>query len=479
MTNKNVNNSTINNSTNASSPTSNPHKPQPDHENKMGTMPVNKLLLTMAIPMIISMLVQALYNIIDSIWVSNINQDALTAISLAFPMQNLMISLGVGTGVGVNALLSKSLGEKNQKMVNQTMGNGLFLSLLSGIFCMLLAVFASRLFFSMQTDIEPIINYGAEYLFICMFFCIPAFGQIYFERLLVSTGKTLYSMITQMSGAVLNIVLDPILIFGYGPAPELGMKGAAIATVTAQFCAMLLAVHFNLKHNREIQFASLRSFRPNLNIIKRIYMVALPSIIMMSITSVMIFGFNKILMGFTDAAATVLGIYFKLQSFVFMPIFGLNNGMVPIIAYNYGARKPERMVRTIQVSVFFAICIMIIGMGIFNVFTKELLLIFNATDEVLQIGIPALRTISLSFLLASFCIVVGSVFQALENGLLSMLISVCRQLLVLLPCAYLLAQIGSLNVVWFAFPIAEIISLLLSSIGMLYIYRTKIKPLYN
>ncbi len=454
-------------------------KTKNNNENKMGNMPVNRLLLSMAIPMIISMMVQALYNIIDSIWVSNINQDALTAISLAFPMQNLMISIGVGTGVGVNALLSKSLGEKNHKMVNQTMGNGLFLSVLSGVFCMLIALVASRTFFTVQTDIVPIIDYGSEYLFICMFFCIPAFGQIFFERLLVSTGKTLYSMITQMSGAVLNIVLDPILIFGYGPAPELGMKGAAIATVTAQFCAMLLAIFFNLKYNHEIHFSSLHNFHPNWNIIKRIYMVALPSIIMMSITSIMIFGFNKILMGFTDAAATVLGIYFKLQSFVFMPIFGLNNGMVPIIAYNYGARKPERMVRTIRLSIVYAIGIMIVGMSIFNIFPKELLLIFNATEEVLEIGIPALRIISLSFLLAGFCIVVGSVFQALENGLLSMLISVCRQLLVLLPCAYLLAQIGNLNIVWFAFPIAEIISLLLSSIGMLYIYRLKIKPLKN
>lgn len=454
-------------------------KTKNNNENKMGNMPVNRLLLSMAIPMIISMMVQALYNIIDSIWVSNINQDALTAISLAFPMQNLMISIGVGTGVGVNALLSKSLGEKNHKMVNQTMRNGLFLSVLSGVFCMLIALVASRTFFTVQTDIVPIIDYGSEYLFICMFFCIPAFGQIFFERLLVSTGKTLYSMITQMSGAVLNIVLDPILIFGYGPAPELGMKGAAIATVTAQFCAMLLAIFFNLKYNHEIHFSSLHNFHPNWNIIKRIYMVALPSIIMMSITSIMIFGFNKILMGFTDAAATVLGIYFKLQSFVFMPIFGLNNGMVPIIAYNYGARKPERMVRTIRLSIVYAIGIMIVGMSIFNIFPKELLLIFNATEEVLEIGIPALRIISLSFLLAGFCIVVGSVFQALENGLLSMLISVCRQLLVLLPCAYLLAQIGNLNIVWFAFPIAEIISLLLSSIGMLYIYRLKIKPLKN
>lgn len=454
-------------------------KTKNNNENKMGNMPVNRLLLSMAIPMIISMMVQALYNIIDSIWVSNINQDALTAISLAFPMQNLMISIGVGTGVGVNALLSKSLGEKNHKMVNQTMGNGLFLSVLSGMFCMLIALVASRTFFTVQTDIVPIIDYGSEYLFICMFFCIPAFGQIFFERLLVSTGKTLYSMITQMSGAVLNIVLDPILIFGYGPAPELGMKGAAIATVTAQFCAMLLAIFFNLKYNHEIHFSSLHNFHPNWNIIKRIYMVALPSIIMMSITSIMIFGFNKILMGFTDAAATVLGIYFKLQSFVFMPIFGLNNGMVPIIAYNYGARKPERMVRTIRLSIVYAIGIMIVGMSIFNIFPKELLLIFNATEEVLEIGIPALRIISLSFLLAGFCIVVGSVFQALENGLLSMLISVCRQLLVLLPCAYLLAQIDNLNIVWFAFPIAEIISLLLSYIGMLYIYRLKIKPLKN
>lgn len=448
-------------------------------ENKMGIMPINKLLLSMAIPMIISMLVQALYNIVDSIWVSHINQDALTAISLAFPMQNLMMSIAIGTGVGINALLSKSLGEKNQNMVNQTAGNGVFLAFISALCCMAIALVCTRFFFTCQTDIKPIIEYGCDYLFICMFFCIPVFGQITFERLLVSTGKTFYSMITQTIGALLNIILDPILIFGWGFAPELGIKGAAIATVTAQCTAMLLAIFFNLKINKDIQFHALRRFRPNLSIIKRIYSVGLPSIIMTSIVSVMTFGFNRILLTFTDSAVTVLGIYFKLQSFVFMPVFGLNNGMVPIVSYNYGAQKPDRMIGTIKLSILYAVGIMCIGLAVFHLATQELLLLFKAEPDVLSIGIPALKIISLSFVMAGFGIVSSSVFQALEYGLFSMLISLCRQLVVLLPCAYILAQFGILNLVWFAFPIAEIISLLLSAAGMVYVYRKKIKPLFQ
>lgn len=448
-------------------------------ENKMGVMPVNKLLLTMSIPMIISMLVQAMYNIVDSVWVSYINQDALTAVGLAFPMQNLMMALAIGTGVGMNALLSKSLGEKNQQLVNQTAANGIFVQCICALVSMLLAVLGIRLFFEMQTDIPHIIEYGCDYLFVCMFFCLPLYGQITFERLLLSTGKTVYSMTTQAFGAVLNIILDPLMIFGVGPFPEMGIRGAAIATVTAQFCAMLLAIYFNLKVNKEIQFSEMKGFRPNGHIIRRIYAVGLPSIIMSSIGSVMTFGLNKILLSFTDTAVAAFNIYFKLQSFFFMPVFGLNNGMVPIISYNYGAQKPERLVKTIKLSITYAVGIMTCGFLVMQLIPTQLLQIFQASPELIEVGVPMLRIISIHFLMAGFCIIAGSVFQALDNPLLSMGISLCRQLIVLLPSAYLLSLTGILNNVWLAFVIAEGFSLTLSVLAMIKVYRQIIKPMYE
>lgn len=453
-------------------------KQQPQ-ENKMGVLPVNKLLLTMSIPMIISMLVQALYNIVDSVWVSYINQDALTAVGLAFPMQNLMMSVAIGTGVGMNALLSKSLGEKNQTLINHTAANGVFIELISALVFMALSFVIIQPFFMLQKTSNIIMEYGTSYLFICMFVCLPVFGQVTFERLLLSTGKTVYSMITQALGAVLNIILDPMLIFGIGPFPELGIRGAAVATVTAQFCAMLLAIYFNLRVNKEIQFSAFASFRPNSGIIKRIYAVGLPSIIMTSVSSVMTFGLNKILISFTDTAVAAFNIYFKLQSFVFMPVFGLNNGMVPIIAYNYGARKPERVIKTIKLSICYAVSIMLLGLLILQTCPTLLLHIFNATPELIEIGVPMLRIISLHFIFAGFDIICGSVFQALEQGFLSMLISLCRQLLVLLPCAYLLSLTGILNYVWLAFLIAELCSLTLTVLALFKVYREKIKPLYQ
>ncbi len=447
-------------------------------ENKMGVMPVNKLLLTMSIPMIISMLVQALYNIVDSVWVSYINQDALTAVGLAFPMQNLMMALAIGTGVGMNALLSKSLGEGNQRLVNQTAGNGIFVELVSALICMVLAPVCIKPFFAMQTDIPIIIEYGCDYLFVCMFVCLPLFGQVTFERLLLSTGKTVYSMTTQAFGAVLNIILDPLLIFGVGPFPELGIRGAAVATVFAQFCAMLLAIFFNIKVNKEIQFSKLKGFRPDMHIIKRIYAVGLPSIIMSSIGSVMTFALNKILISFTSAAVAAFNIYFKLQSFFFMPVIGLNNGMVPIISYNYGAKKPDRLVKTIKLSVMYAVSIMFCGLLVMQLLPTQLLQIFRADEELIAIGVPMLRIISIHFVLAGFCIIASSVFQALDNPLFSMGISLCRQIFVLIPSAYLLSLTGVLNNVWFAFLIAEAFSLTLSSLAMTVVYRRIIKPLY-
>ncbi len=446
-------------------------------ENKMGVLPINKLLLTMSIPMIISMLVQALYNIVDSVWVSYINQDALTAVGLAFPIQQLMMSVAIGTGVGINALLSKSLGEKNQQLVNRTAANGLFLEFVSALAFMALSLLIIKPFFMIQKTSDIIFDYGTSYLFICMFISLPVFGQVAFERLLLSTGKTVFSMITQAFGAVLNIVLDPLLIFGVGPFPELGIRGAAIATVTAQFCAMLLALYFNLSVNKEIQFNTFAGQKPSLLIIKRIYAVGLPSIIMTSVGSVMTFCLNKILLSFTDTAVAAFNVYFKLQSFVFMPVFGLNNGMVPIIAYNYGARKPDRVIKTIKFSICYAVSIMVLGLLVLQIFPVQLLAIFNASDELIAIGVPMLRIISLHFIFAGFCIICGSVFQALENSFLSMIISLCRQLLVLLPAAFLLSLTGVLNYVWFAFLIAELCSLALTTLALIKVYRSKIRPM--
>lgn len=445
-------------------------------ENKMGTMPIPKLLISMALPMIISMLVQALYNVVDSIFVAKISENALTAVSLAFPIQNLMIALSSGTAVGVNALLSKSLGEKDFKQVNAAAINGIFLAFLSFVAFLIFGLVGSHMFFSTQTGIAEIIESGTDYLTICSVFSFGIFGQMMFERLLQSTGKTFYTMITQGTGAIINIILDPILIFGLLGFPALGVAGAAIATVFGQIVAMILAIIFNLKHNHEISFA-FKKFRPSGHIIKRIYIVGIPSIIMMSIGSVMTYGMNQILMVFSSTAAAVLGVYFKLQSFVFMPVFGLNNGMIPIVSYNYGACHKDRIMKTIRLSICLAISIMILGLIVVQCIPGPLLMMFNASEDMLAIGIPALRTITLSFIFAGFCIIVGTVFQALGNGVLSMIVSIARQLVVLLPVAYLLSRVGGLNAVWWAFPIAELVSVILSTIFMKHIYDKIIKPL--
>ena len=445
-------------------------------ENKMGTMPVSKLLFTMSLPMMISMLVQALYNIIDSIFVAQISEAALTAVSLAFPIQNLMIAVSAGTCVGVNALLSRSLGEGRRDAANLTAVNGVFLSLLSYLAFAFLGLFFSRIYFSSQTSNPEIIEMGIEYLTICTVLGFGIFGEMMFERLLQSTGRTIYNMYSQGAGAIINIILDPILIFGLFGAPEMGIQGAALATVIGQIIAMILAYLFNKKKNTDIEL-SFRGFRPHGHTIRTIYEVGVPSMIMQSISSIMLLGMNKILIAFSETAVSVLGVYFKLQSFIFMPIFGLNNGMIPIIAYNYGAQKKHRIIHTIKLSIISAVSIMLIGLIIFQIFPRELLLMFNASEHMLEVGIPALRTISLSFLFAGYCIITGSVFQALGNGVYSLIISVARQLLCILPLAYIFSHVWGLHAVWFAFPMAEIISTLLISILFKRIYNKKIKVL--
>lgn len=445
-------------------------------ENKMGVMPVNRLLITMSVPMIISMLVQALYNIVDSMFVAQISENALTAISLAFPVQNLMIAVGMGTGVGINALLSKSLGEKNFERADKTANNAIFLALISFIVFAVLGAVFSKTFFKIQTNVPEIIDYGNDYLTICLVFSFGIFFQVILEKLLQSTGKTIYSMITQSLGAITNIILDPILIFGYFGFPKMGIKGAAIATVIGQILAAFLALYFNLRKNNEIHI-SIRNFRPDLNIIKRIYSIGVPSIIMASIGSVMTFGMNKILITFSTTATAVFGVYFKLQSFVFMPVFGLNNGMVPIIAFNYGARKPDRMLKTLKLSIIYAVSIMLIGFIIFQIFPDKLIMLFKPSPEMLNIGATALRIISLHFIIAGFSIISSSLFQALSHGMLSLIISLVRQLIVLLPVSFLFSLTGQLNLIWLSFPIAETVSGTLCFIFLRYIYKKEIKSL--
>lgn len=444
---------------------------QTPQENKMGVMPVNRLLISMSLPMMISMLVQALYNIVDSIFVSRINEYALRAVSLAFPIQSLMIAVSVGTAVGINAFLSRTLGEREYEKANTIAVNGIFIELVSYVVFALVGIFVSRPFFASQTAIAEVREYGTVYLTICCTAGVGIFMQTAFERLLQSTGKTMYAMVTQGTGAIINLIMDPILIFGAFGIPAMGVAGAAAATVLGQMAAAVLAIVFNLKFNREIHL-SFRGFKPDGGLIANIYKVGIPSIVMQAIGSVMTYGMNLILEAF-GAAQTVFGIYFKLQSFIFMPIFGLNNGMVPIIAYNFGAGSRERVVKTMKSSIMYAVCIMLAGLAVMELFPAQLIGLFDAeaASELLVIGIPALRTICLSFCFAGFCIVVGSVFQALGNGVYSMIVSIARQLCVLLPVAWLFSLSGSVNLIWWAFPIAELVSLGMSTFFLLRIHK--------
>ena len=450
--------------------------PVMERENIMGTMEINPLLVKLSVPMMISMLVQALYNVVDSVFVSWVSEEALTAVSLAFSLQNMMIAVGVGTGVGVNALLSKSLGEKNQRRANATAENGIFLSLCSFLVFLVIGLTCIKPYFYAQTSDDAIALQGIRYLSVCCIFSLGLFTQTMGEKLLAATGRTYLSMISQLVGAVVNIILDPIFIFGYCGEALSGTTGAAVATVIGQFCGAGMTLYFNTRKNPDIQL-DFKGFRPSAKAIGRIYTVGLPSIAMQCVGSLMTFGMNLILMAFSSTAVAVFGVYFKLQSFVFMPIFGLNNGMVPIISYNYGARRPERVRKTIRLAVCYAEGIMVLGFCIFEFFPGQVLGLFSASQAMLTIGIPAMRIICLHFLLAGTSIVLSSVFQALGNGLFSLIVSVCRQLFVLLPAAWLLARTGSVNNVWWAFLIAEIVSVLMSLAFYAHINKTIIVPL--
>lgn len=457
---------------------SNQQSSAPIQENKMGTMPIGKLVFNMSLPMMVSMMVQALYNIVDSIFVAKLSENALTAVSLAFPLQTLLIAVGTGTGVGMNALLSKSLGEKDFKKANKTATNATFIYAVSYIVFLILGFTVVKPFYRSQVgsaDAE-IMTMGVDYLSTVMIFSFGIFTQVFFERLLTSTGRTIFSMTSQLSGAVTNIILDPILIFGMFGAPKMGVTGAAVATVIGQCVAGLVAGTCNHKFNYEVRF-QFKGFKPDFKIIGTIYAVGIPSIIMQSIGSVMTYCMNRILIEFSSTATAVFGVYFKLQSFFFMPVFGLNNGITPIIAYNYGARQRKRMVKTIKVSLATAFCLTFIGFVLFESIPQALLGLFNASDDMLKIGVPALRTIGVHYLIAWFCIIAGTVFQALGKAVFSMVVSIMRQLVVLVPAAYLLAKFGGLHMVWWSFPIAEVMSFIVSLTFLIKIWNDIIKDI--
>lgn len=460
----------------------------PLKENKMGVMPVGRLLFTMALPMALSMLVQALYNVVDSIFVSRISavdNDALTAVSLAFPVQNIMIGVASGIAVGVNALLSRGLGERDSDQVNRSALNGVFLAFVSMLLFVLFGIFGAEPYMRSITPNAQTVAYGTDYIRIISIVSFGIFGEILFERLLQSTGRTAYTMLTQGVGAIINIILDPILIFGWFGLPRLEVKGAAIATVSGQIVAFGLAILLNLKKNPEVQL-SLRGFRPDGKMIGRILGIGVPSMIMVAIGSLMNYGFNLVLGSFNrvtdglgEVAKTVFGAYFKLQSFVFMPVFGINNAVLAITAYNYGAKKPERITQVIRCGVLGAATLMLLGITVFQLLPETLLGFFNPSEDMLAVGVPALRIMCLPFVFAGPCIIFGGVFQALGKSLYSMFVSIARQLVVLLPAAYLLSLAGNIDLVWLSFPIAEIMSLLVSVIMMIAVYRKIIRPLYQ
>ncbi len=449
-------------------------------DNKMGIMPIGKLLFSMAIPMMIAMLVQALYNVVDSIYISRISESAVTALSLAFPVQNILIGFATGIGVGVNSLLSKSLGEGNQKAANRAAGNGIFLALLATGLFILFGIFGSHPYFSIQSSIAETVNGGSIYVAICCIGSLGIFVEVLGERLLQSSGRTFYTMITQGVGAIVNIILDPLFIFGFAPLgiPAMGIAGAAIATVAGQWFAAILAIFFNLKFNPEVQFG-LSYMKPKKSTLIPILTVGVPSIVMMAIGSVMTFGMNQILQGFHETATGVFGIYFKLQSFFFMPLFGINNATISIVAFNYGARNPKRITHTLRLSVTAALCIMIAGFLAFQFLPDVLLGIFNPSDEFLRIGRSALRIISICFPAAAIGIALSASFQALGDGIYATITSLCRQLVVLLPAAYLLSLTGEVTSVWWSFPIAEVMSLCVTLFFYARIYRKKIRPLMS
>ena len=467
-------------------------------DNKMRTMPVGKLLFTMALPLALSMLVQAFYNVVDSYFVSLVSTDAVTALSFAFPVQNLQIGCATGIAVGMNSLLSKSLGEGNRERANQAAGNGIVLTGILAILFMAFGFFGTKPYYAVFGANEHTTQYGVDYTTICCVLTLGIFVEVLGERLLQASGRTVYTLYTQGTGAVLNIILDPLFILGseglsemFGIQlpfyiPRMEVAGAAIATVIGQWVAAIMAVIFNFTSNPDVHFA-VRYLKPKADIVKKILAVGVPSIIMMAIGSVMNFCMNQIFMGFKDSygqtPATVFGIYFRLQSFFFMPLFGINNASISIIAYNYGAQQPKRITKTLKLALGSAMVIMLLGLAVFQAFPDVLMGIFGSaedagTQDLVKLGISALRIVSIHFPIAAVGIALGASFQALGNGIYSTITSLCRQLVVLVPAAYLLSLTGNVDAVWWSFPMAEVVSGALTVIFFIRIYRQKVKPIF-
>lgn len=440
------------------------------HSQRMGQQPLGRLLITMALPLMASNLIQALYNIVDSMFVARLSQTALNAVSLAFPIQNLIIAVAVGTGVGMSTRMSHQLGSGDRKGAARTGQHGIILAILSWLLFILFGLLFSRSFIALYTDDPATIQMGSEYLEVVTTLSIGVFIQIIMERLLLATGRTTLTMWTQLLGAVLNIIFDPLFIFGIGPFPELGVRGAAVATVLGQISGAILGIILNRTKNREVSL-DFRGFRMQPGVIKQIYMTGLPQAIIMSITSVLVGGMNAILSPLNALAVNVMGVYFKVQSFVFMPVFGITNAMVPIIAYNYGAQKRKRILGVMRLAVRLIVAIMILGTLGINLFPEQILNLFSATPEMYQIGIPALRIISAGFPLAGIAITVSASFAPLAKPMYAMFSSFTRQLIVLLPSAYLLSRLFGLEATWYAFIISEIVSLLL----VLFLFRSLYK----
>jgi MATE efflux family protein len=442
-------------------------------ENKMGTMPINKLIINMSLPLITSMFVQAFYNIVDSLFVARINEDALTAVSMSFPAQNLMISAGVGVGVGITALIARYLGAHDEKGITRVVHNGIFLGILNSILFALFGIFLAKFYFEFQKASGIIETYGIQYLSICSIFAFSIIMEITFERMLIASGKTIYTMITQSTGAIINIIFDPIFIFGLFGFPKMGIVGAAVATIFGQTVAMFMALYFNVVKNHEVRI-SIKKFAVDFKTIVNIYEIGFPSIVMQSAASFMIFQLNNLLASFSTTATAVLGVYFKLQSFVILPVFGLNNSVISIVSYNYGAGKIKRLLKTMKVANIYAFSIMLAGFVLCQILPSQILKIFDASDNMLAIGVPALRIISFSFLIAPFSIVSSGTFQALGKGTFSLIISLIRQLIVILPLSYLLSRIMGMKGVWVAFPIAEIVAGILTIIYLRKLYKNEI-----
>lgn len=442
-------------------------------ENKMGTMPINKLIINMSLPLITSMFVQAFYNIVDSLFVARINEGALTAVSMSFPAQNLMISAGVGVGVGITALIARYLGAHDEKGITRVVHNGIFLGILNSILFALFGIFLAKFYFEFQKASGIIETYGIQYLSICSIFAFSIIMEITFERMLIASGKTIYTMITQSTGAIINIIFDPIFIFGLFGFPKMGIVGAAVATIFGQTVAMFMALYFNVVKNHEVRI-SIKKFAVDFKTIVNIYEIGFPSIVMQSAASFMIFQLNNLLASFSTTATAVLGVYFKLQSFVILPVFGLNNSVISIVSYNYGAGKIKRLLKTVKVANIYAFSIMLAGFVLCQILPVQILKIFDASDNMLAIGVPALRIISFSFLIAPFSIVSSGTFQALGKGTFSLIISLIRQLIVILPLSYLLSRVMGMKGVWVAFPIAEIVAGILTIIYLRKLYKNEI-----